>query len=804
MVSRMRALGLGGRRGELGHDFTRTRPASLTDKKGTSGRAVTLKANFVRMNKVVTDPANLSSVLIYQYHVSFDPAVDSKRVKHQLLKSQERELGVVDPIFDGMILYLPRKVRCNKLYAKHPITGEDISIRLEVTAELIPTDPQCTTFLNVTNRRVQELLGLVQIGRHFFDRDQSTTIPAHRMEIWPGFNTAIRRYEDHLLLNVDVVHKLLRQQSVLDFMLECLHSGGARGKDQVSKDLIGTSILTKYNNKLYRVDDILWDKHPGTTTFEKTDGRTMNLCDYMREQYGLDVSMADQPLLLSRAKKRGLDGTANADLLLIPEMCFMTGLTERMRADTRVMKDLAQKTRVGPDKRVVDAERLLHRIRNNKAARELLDSWDLEVEEQLVSVAARVLDAERLGFGNGEVAVDARSAEWSRQCKGRVPVIPKNLAKETWALVFPARLRSEAEKLFNTLKEEGSRLGCRTELPLLAEMQSDSEASYVDACRRAAAKDVRIILAVVPNDNKQRYDAIKKTCCLESPAVPSQVVQLNTIRRDNILRSVCQKILAQMTCKMGGALWRVKVPMKRIMVIGYDSYTDSSMRGKAVGAAVFSQNDDLTQWYSQAKLYDDRSTESQNIATFLRKALYQYQQSNGCLPQRLFIYRDGVGEGQIPVVYNVELDLVKAAIAAVYGPNAEPSGEVKLAFLIVNKKISTRFFNPTSTSYVNPPPGTVVDNVVTRVERYDFFLIPQSVNQGSVTPVAYNVIYDHSGLSPDQMQRLAYKLSHLYYNWQGTIRVPAPCQYAHKLAFLLSQSTHAPAHEALHHSLYFL
>lgn len=50
----------------------------------------------------------------------------------------------------------------------------------------------------------------------------------------------------------------------------------------------------------------------------------------------MQVKSQGQPLLMSRAKKRGLDGNANPDLLLIPEMCFMTGLTERMRADTRV------------------------------------------------------------------------------------------------------------------------------------------------------------------------------------------------------------------------------------------------------------------------------------------------------------------------------------------------------------------------------------------------------------------------------------------------------------------------------------
>ncbi|KAK8774282.1 hypothetical protein V5799_011184 [Amblyomma americanum] len=90
----------------------------------------------------------------------------------------------------------------------------------------------------------------------------------------------------------------------------------------------------------------------------------------------------------------------------------------------------------------------------------------------------------------------------------------------------------------------------------------------------------------------------------------------------------------------------------------------------------------------------------------------------------------------------------------------------------------------------NPLPGTVVDSEVTRPERYDFFLVSQSVRQGTVAPTLYNVIYDTTGLKPDHMQRLAYKLTHLYFNWPGTIRVPAPCQYAHKLAFLAGQSMH--------------
>ena len=67
--------------------------------------------------------------------------------------------------------------------------------------------------------------------------------------------------------------------------------------------------------------------------------------------------------------------------------------------------------------------------------------------------------------------------------------------------------------------------------------------------------------------------------------------------------------------------------------------------------------------------------------------------------------------------------------------------------------------------FSNPPPGTLVDTVVTRPEWFDFFLVSQSVRQGTVTPTHYNVMSDSTGLKADHFQRLTYKLCHLYYNW---------------------------------------
>ena len=64
-------------------------------------------------------------------------------------------------------------------------------------------------------------------------------------------------------------------------------------------------------------------------------------------------------------------------------------------------------------------------------------------------------------------------------------------------------------------------------------------------------------------------------------------------------------------------------------------------------------------------------------------------------------------------------------------------------------------------------------------DRYDFFLVSQSVNQGTVSPTHFNVVVDGGGLKPDHMQRLTYKLCHLYYNWPVCYLSPCVCVCAY-------------------------
>ena len=53
-----------------------------------------------------------------------------------------------------------------------------------------------------------------------------------------------------------------------------------------------------------------------------------------------------------------------------------------------------------------------------------------------------------------------------------------------------------------------------------------------------------------------------------------------------MLMSVAGKIAMQLNCKLGGDLWAVEVPLKGLMVVGYDTYHDSSKKGQSIGAYV--------------------------------------------------------------------------------------------------------------------------------------------------------------------------------------------------------------------------
>nr|XP_043065589.1 protein argonaute-3 isoform X7 [Drosophila bipectinata] len=158
------------------------------------------------------------------------------------------------------------------------------------------------------------------------------------------------------------------------------------------------------------------------------------------------------------------------------------------------------------------------------------------------------------------------------------------------------------------------------------------------------------------------------------------------------------------------------------------------------------------------------------------------------------LYTDGIGDGQLNICSEYEV------------PQFEVAGghNIQISFIVVQKRINTRIFFENNNSFENPCPGTVVDMHITRAHMYDFFLVSQMVRQGTVTPTHFIVLRDDANYGPDIIQKLSYKLCFLYYNWPGTVRIPACCMYSHKMAYLIGQSIQRDVADTLLDKLFYL
>ena len=68
------------------------------------------------------------------------------------------------------------------------------------------------------------------------------------------------------------------------------------------------------------------------------------------------------------------------------------------------------------------------------------------------------------------------------------------------------------------------------------------------------------VIVVLPSNRKDRYDAIKKFCCVDHP-VPSQCILGRTLGKKQMMMSVSTKVAMQLDCKLGGELWALEVPV---------------------------------------------------------------------------------------------------------------------------------------------------------------------------------------------------------------------------------------------------
>jgi aubergine len=144
------------------------------------------------------------------------------------------------------------------------------------------------------------------------------------------------------------VHKVLRTQTVLSVIQELKERARGDITDAISKHLVGSTIMTTYNKRTYRIDEVDFSMSPKDTfTVEQNhESKTISYIEYFKTKYDAFIRDINQPCLVSIDKKTG------QKIVLIPELCQMTGLTDSMRANFQLMKEMSQITNTDAKRRV--------------------------------------------------------------------------------------------------------------------------------------------------------------------------------------------------------------------------------------------------------------------------------------------------------------------------------------------------------------------------------------------------------------------------------------------------------------------
>ncbi|XP_074061368.1 piwi-like protein 1 isoform X2 [Macrotis lagotis] len=754
-------------------------------KRGTSGTVVHLKTNHFRLT-------SLPQWALYQYHVDFSPQMDSKRLRSVLLDMHKQLLGKRYS-FDGAILFLCHRLK-NKVTEVFSQTqnGDNVRITITLINELLPNSPHCLQFYNIIFKRLLSTMKLVQIGHNFYDiYNGAEDMRDLGLNICPGFITSILQYENDIMLCTDACHKVVRKDTVLDLINDFQKSRRPISRGDILKEIRGQIVYTKHNNRTYRVDAIDWEQNP-RSTFKK-DGSDISFLDYYRQQYRAKITDLEQPVLVSQPKrKKGPDGRLANPALLIPELCNLTGLTRSMQMN-RIFSNLANRTRLSPERRYNELRKLIDSIHRNADVQRELQEWGLDFEKQSLSLTGRVLPVQILNEDGRAISIQC--TDWSKEIKKGHLSYPKPLTN--WLFVFNYENSRLAQTFWEKLTLITRTLGINLGAPKRCPVQDKTE-EYLKVLEDNVTPQTQIVVCLLSNNKKEKYDAIKKYLCINCP-VPSQCIVAETLKKPQIL-PIVTKLALQMNCKIGGHLWKVSIPFTDTMFIGIDCYHDISSGHKSVAGFVASLDASLTKWYSCCRFQKMGQEFLDGLMFCLENALSAWKDNNKqCpLPKLIFVYRDGVGDGQLQTMVDYEVPQMLRCL------NSLPNYSYKLVIIVVRKRVNARFFAEENGHLINPNPGTVIDVEVTRPEWYDFFIISQSVKSGSVMPTHYNVIFDNTDLEPDQIQCLTYKLCYMYFNWTGVIRVPAPCQYAHKLALLVGQSIHNNPSQKLADRLYFL
>ena len=788
---------------------------------------------YLKQTSLITNylSINIKGNIVHQYSVKFNPeiATDNYPLQKEIYNSISKRLKELNfsPYYTtGYIIFSCSENAPAKTSIKTTCRETQYDIEISLTkkefnlAEIRTLgfdDLMRKNFLESLLRKIISLnRGIIRFDRQaFFSWENAKPMDNTKNgKILPGYQTASVITELGLHYRIIDKNKCISGITVIEKLQEIQKKNqNGNFKEKAKEFITGKSVLATYGGlRTYKIGGISFDKNVLNTeiTIKNNEGvpSQINLKNYYKQQYDIDIKDTNQPLLIEEPRKqKGINNskdnseTSNEKNVryIIPELVYLTEMSDEelgSQHGTDVRRGMISKTKLNPGQKMNKIEEFLNLLKNKtkiskklrniikeyNSPNEVREQWGLEIGS-FNKIDAKILKTPQIKFNNNQHCEIERG-------KFRYNKIlnPINLRKNDWICITVRGKRNESQKMLEAIQMSSKNLGIYVEIPNIEEINARYPQDFIEEIKNLNLNNYKIIIVSLDRNSENFYTMVKEYIILKL-GKPSQFMRLQNYNKQQKngrpVLSYYSNILIQMENKLNSELFNIEINNflcnhKRAIIMGLDCIRTSN----GIKYSLTSSISRCHGYYCNYQIVIQNSNNVTNnnelnegLHTIFRKCLDTSFNFLHAEPTDIFIYRQGGNEKQNEKIFSTEIPIILNFFSGDSSKGSILKSSPKINFCVVNRKTSSKFFE-NGKELKNPESGTVIDSGVTSPGYYEFYLQPQYVNQGTANPVYFHVLYDTTGVPIEIFEEMTYKLTYYYTNWNGPIPIPAPLQYA--------------------------
>ena len=358
----------------------------------------------------------------------------------------------------------------------------------------------------------------------FFDYNSSSKI-GNNSKMWSGYSTAVTITESGLYLRINDKNKLITGKTVFDKFEEFRSRYGNMRSEECMRNITdyfkGKVVIAGYGNfRAYRIGDISFDRDIKNTEFEiEKEGKKekINIKDYYKRQYNINIKHDDQPLLIEEVPRRRKEEEKIIVRYLIPELCYLTGIDE---LDERERAEIITKSKFQPNQKVEKIEKGFSYLKNKtkkkvkkkdkevelRSPNEIRMEWGINIGDNFVEVEAQCLPIPELEFDGKKEVPQMRNGRFRQQ----KDIHPVNFNDTNCMLITFENLVSLAKNDCDQMKTAGRNLGVNFDRPKLEKIYNRREEDLLNDLRKINYNDgKKVAIVVLDRSTKNLYPTIK-------------------------------------------------------------------------------------------------------------------------------------------------------------------------------------------------------------------------------------------------------------------------------------------------------